>query len=135
MVRFDTPQLQLFFDWTYRTSLAYGHPYMIDVQDCDTRLPSSGDLNDRYMDELVRISVILGRVLKSIYRYVSPRTSFYNPNLHVLIAPLDWLPQMIKNSMRFSPIWRTGRRAFRTISSSKVLRLPAMLVCTHPYCG
>ena len=41
---------------------------MIDVQDCDARLPSSGDLNDLYMDELVRISVILGRVLKSIYR-------------------------------------------------------------------
>lgn len=49
------------------TSLAYGHPYMIDVQDCDARLPSSGDHNDLYMDELVRISVILGRVLKSIY--------------------------------------------------------------------
>lgn len=49
--------------------MAYGHPYMIDVQDCDTRLPSSGDLNDLYMDELVRISVILGRVLKAIYRY------------------------------------------------------------------
>ena len=56
------------FDGACRTSLAYGHPYMIDVQDCDARLPSSGDLNDLYMDELVRISVILGRVLKSIYR-------------------------------------------------------------------
>lgn len=51
-----------------RTSLTYGHPYMIDVQDCDARLPSSGDPNDLYMDELVRLSVILGRVLKTIYR-------------------------------------------------------------------
>lgn len=42
---------------------------MIDVQDCDARLPSSGDPNDLYMDELVRLSVILGRVLKTIYRY------------------------------------------------------------------
>ncbi|KAG6856458.1 hypothetical protein H0H87_004318 [Tephrocybe sp. NHM501043] len=50
-----------------RTSLAYGHPSMIDVQDCDARLPSSGDPNDLYMDELVRLSVILGRVLKTIY--------------------------------------------------------------------
>ena len=42
---------------------------MIDVQDCDARLPSSGDPDDLYMDELVRLSVILGRVLKTIYRY------------------------------------------------------------------
>jgi hypothetical protein len=41
---------------------------MIDVQDCDARLPSSGDSNDLYMDELVRLSMILGRVLKTIYR-------------------------------------------------------------------
>jgi len=62
------PHASPIFDCAYRTSLAYGHPYMIDVQDCDARLPSSGDLNDLYIDELVRISVILGRVLKSIYR-------------------------------------------------------------------
>jgi len=49
------------------TSLAYGHPHMIDIQDCDARLPSSGEPNDLYMDELVRLSVILGRVLKTIY--------------------------------------------------------------------
>lgn len=49
------------------TSLAYGHPYMIDVQDCDARLPSSGDEKDQYMDELIRLSVLLGRVLKAIY--------------------------------------------------------------------
>jgi hypothetical protein len=45
---------------------------MIDVQDCDARLPSSGDPNDLYMDELVRLSVILGRVLKTIYRCSCP---------------------------------------------------------------
>ena len=56
-------------DFLFRISLAYGHPYMIDVQDCDARLPSGGDPNDAYMDELVRLSVILGRVLKTIYRY------------------------------------------------------------------
>ncbi|KAG5716394.1 Acetamidase regulatory protein [Termitomyces sp. T112] len=48
-------------------SLTYGHPSMIDVQDCDVRLPSSGDPNELYIDELVRLSVILGRVLKTIY--------------------------------------------------------------------
>jgi hypothetical protein len=43
---------------------------MIDVQDCDTRLPSSGDFNDVYMDEVVRLSILLGRVQKTIYRFV-----------------------------------------------------------------
>ena len=43
---------------------------MIDVRDCDARLPSSGDPADMYMDELVRLSVILGRVYKAIYTYV-----------------------------------------------------------------
>lgn len=41
---------------------------MIDVEDCDARLPSSGDPNDHYTDELLRLSLILGRVLKTIYR-------------------------------------------------------------------
>lgn len=50
-----------------RISLTFGHPYMIDIRDCDARLPSSGDPNDLYMDELVRLSVILGRVQKTIY--------------------------------------------------------------------
>ncbi|KAF7338175.1 hypothetical protein MVEN_02042400 [Mycena venus] len=48
-------------------SLVYGFPYMIDVHDCDVRLPSSGDSKDLYMDELVRLSVIGGRVMKTIY--------------------------------------------------------------------
>lgn len=58
-----------------RISLSYGHPYMIDVNDCDARLPSSGDPNDLYMDELVRLSIILGRVMKSIYRSAPLGTS------------------------------------------------------------
>ena len=61
-------------------SIAYGHPYMIDVQDCDTRLPSSGDYNDLYMDELVRLSILLGRVQKTIYRFVT-FTIVYQPAL------------------------------------------------------
>jgi hypothetical protein len=56
-------------DAYHRVSLSYGHPYMIDVNDCDARLPSSGCPHDLYVDELVRLSIILGRVLKTIYRY------------------------------------------------------------------
>ncbi|KAH9997328.1 fungal-specific transcription factor domain-containing protein [Russula vinacea] len=48
-------------------SLSYGHPFMIDVNDCDARLPSSGSPHDLYVDELARLSIILGRVLKTIY--------------------------------------------------------------------
>jgi hypothetical protein len=43
---------------------------MIDVQDCDARLPSVGDATDLYMDELVRLSILLGRVQKTIYGWV-----------------------------------------------------------------
>ena len=46
---------------------------MIDVEDCDARLPSSGDPNDQYTAELLRLSLILGRVLKTIYGYVEVR--------------------------------------------------------------
>ena len=53
---------------------------MIDVEDCDARLPSSGDPNDHYTDELLRLSLILGRVLKTIYRYF-PLPSFPYPLL------------------------------------------------------
>ena len=51
-----------------RMSLSYGHPYMIDVGDCDARLPSSDTPDDLYTVELVRLSILLGRVLKTIYR-------------------------------------------------------------------
>ena len=43
---------------------------MIEVQDCDARLPSSGDATDLYLDQLVRLSVIVGRVQKNIYTCV-----------------------------------------------------------------
>lgn len=46
---------------------------MIDVHDCDARLPSSGLSNDLYMDELVKLSILLGRVLKTVYRYIRTR--------------------------------------------------------------
>lgn len=81
------------------TSLAYGHPYMIDVQDCDARLPSSGDENNLYMDELVRLSVILGRVLKAIY---SPSGLAFTTDevLNQLLQDIeDWqssLPESLK---------------------------------------
>lgn len=49
-------------------SLTYGHPYMIDVQDCDVRLNNSDKIEDMYMNELLKLSILLGRVLKMIYR-------------------------------------------------------------------
>lgn len=79
------------------TSLTYGHPYMIDVQDCDARLPSSGDPNDLYMDELVRLSVILGRVLKTIY---SPSGLMFTTDdmLYSLLSDLEsWKKNLPEN--------------------------------------
>ncbi|KAF8621512.1 hypothetical protein AX15_007742 [Amanita polypyramis BW_CC] len=70
------------------TSLVYGHPYMIDVQDCDARLPSSGDINEMYMDELVRLSLILGRVQKTIYG-PSGLTYATDEQLYRLLADME----------------------------------------------
>jgi hypothetical protein len=61
---------------------------MIDVQDCDARLPSSGDPNDLYMDELVRLSVLLGRVLKTIYRYLQSSSACYEYSDSVFPVPV-----------------------------------------------
>ncbi|KAF7974819.1 hypothetical protein HWV62_11171 [Athelia sp. TMB] len=82
------------------TSLTYGHPYMIDVQDCDARLPSSGDPNDLYMDELVRLSVLLGRVLKTIYS-PSGLTFTTDAILHSLIGDLEAWKLNLPEDLRF----------------------------------
>ncbi|KIY43436.1 hypothetical protein FISHEDRAFT_9433, partial [Fistulina hepatica ATCC 64428] len=82
------------------TSLTYGHPCMIDVQDCDARLPSSGDPHDLYMDELVRLSVILGRVLKTIY---SPTglALITDDMLYGLLADIDAWETHLPDRLRF----------------------------------
>ena len=49
-------------------SLTYGHPFMIDVEDCDVRLNSPDKPEDMYTNELLKLSILLGRVLKMIYR-------------------------------------------------------------------
>ncbi|EJD05925.1 uncharacterized protein FOMMEDRAFT_104282 [Fomitiporia mediterranea MF3/22] len=81
------------------TSLTYGHPYMIDVEDCDARLPSSGDPNDSYTAELLRLSLILGRVLKTVYG-PSGLTHATDEKLYALLNDMkDWqdkLPEDLK---------------------------------------
>jgi hypothetical protein len=72
------------FLYIFRTALAFGHPYMIDVHDCNVRLPSSGDPNALYMDELVRLSVILGRVLKTIYTFAFLFLASFYREAHIL---------------------------------------------------
>ena len=68
----------------FRIALAFGHPFMIDVHDCNVRLPSSGDPNALYMDELVRLSVILGRVVKTIYRFAFLFLASFYRKAHIL---------------------------------------------------
>ncbi|KDQ60931.1 hypothetical protein JAAARDRAFT_31927 [Jaapia argillacea MUCL 33604] len=82
------------------TSLAYGHPFMIDVQDCDARLPSSGDPHDLYMDEMVRLSIILGRVLKTIYS-PSGLTLATDEVLEALLADIEAWKDNLPESLRF----------------------------------
>ncbi|KAG8963102.1 hypothetical protein FRC03_003378 [Tulasnella sp. 419] len=54
----------------------YGHPYMIDVLDCDVRLPTPDDPSNLdlrhtkpncYLAELIKLSILLGKVTKTIY--------------------------------------------------------------------
>lgn len=92
------------------TSLTYGHPYMIDVQDCDARLPSSGDPNDLYMDELGRLSIILGRVLKTIY---SPSGLMFTTDemLYELLADLESWKANLPESLKYRGVdtaWNAG---------------------------
>ncbi|KAH9079362.1 fungal-specific transcription factor domain-containing protein [Lactarius deliciosus] len=81
-------------------SLSYGHPYMIDVNDCDARLPSSGTPYDLYVDELVRLSIILGRVLKTVY---SPAGLMNTTDeaLAVLLADLENWKKNLPPSLQF----------------------------------
>jgi hypothetical protein len=58
-----------------RYAASFGHPLTINVLDCDVRLPRSDEaegMKMEYMGELVKLSILLGRVLKSIYRWVAP---------------------------------------------------------------
>lgn len=48
---------------------------MIDVTDCDARLPTPDDQGIGYLNALTRLSMILGTVLKTIYRSVLPTQS------------------------------------------------------------
>ncbi|KAF8511004.1 fungal-specific transcription factor domain-containing protein [Hysterangium stoloniferum] len=48
-------------------SLTYGHPYMIDVQDCDVKMVATDKIEEKYMHELLKLSILMGRVLKMIY--------------------------------------------------------------------
>ncbi|KAI5124517.1 hypothetical protein M0805_003041 [Coniferiporia weirii] len=82
------------------TSLSYGHPYMIDVEDCDARLPSSGDPNDHYTDELLRLSLILGRVLKTIYG-PSGLTYATDEKLHALLGDMKAWQQRLPEDLKF----------------------------------
>ncbi|GAW01366.1 acetamidase regulatory protein [Lentinula edodes] len=82
-------------------SLTYGHPYMIDIQDCDARLPSSGDQNDLYMDELVRLSIILGRVQKAIYTPAGLMVAT-DALLNQLLTDLEAWKENLPEQLRFT---------------------------------
>ncbi|KAJ6497001.1 fungal-specific transcription factor domain-containing protein [Mycena vitilis] len=105
-------------------SLVYGFPYMIDVHDCDVRLPSSGDLKDVYMDELVRLSVIGGRVVKTIYRQAFVLfflTAPHDEILHKLLADIEAWKANLPENLKF--------RGADTPQSAGILHLLYTSVC------
>jgi hypothetical protein len=81
-------------------ALAYGHPFMIDVLDCDARLPSTGSPGDAYMDQLVRLSLILGRVLRMIYS-PSGLAGATDEGLHTLLADIVAWREKLPDALRF----------------------------------
>ncbi|KAJ7046943.1 fungal-specific transcription factor domain-containing protein [Mycena alexandri] len=102
------------------TSLVYGFPYMIDVHDCDVRLPSSGDSKDLYMDELVRLSVIGGRVVKTIYS-PSGLTLISDEILYKLLADIESWKKNLPENLKF--------RGAETSQSAGILHLLYTSVC------
>ncbi|CAE6471751.1 unnamed protein product [Rhizoctonia solani] len=76
---------------------SYGHPLTINVLDCDVRLPRADEAEGyrmEFMGELVKLSILLGRVLKSIY---SPTGLLHARDsiLETLLADLDlWRHQL-----------------------------------------
>ena len=53
-------------------SVVFNPFQMIDVTDCDARLPTPDDQGIGYLNALTRLSMILGTVLNTIYRSVHP---------------------------------------------------------------
>ncbi|KAJ7449949.1 fungal-specific transcription factor domain-containing protein, partial [Mycena latifolia] len=102
------------------TSLVYGFPYMIDVHDCDVRLPSSGDAKDMYMDELVRLSVIGGRVVKTIYS-PSGLTLISDEILYKLLADIEAWKANLPENLKF--------RGAESSQSAGILHLLYTSVC------
>ncbi|TFK30156.1 hypothetical protein FA15DRAFT_200823 [Coprinopsis marcescibilis] len=82
-------------------SLAYGQPCMIDVLDCDARLPSSNNTSDLYLDELGRLSIILGRLQKAIYT-PSGLNSTTDDILYELLADLQRWKEGLPEHLRFN---------------------------------
>ncbi|QRV85818.1 Fungal specific transcription factor domain [Ceratobasidium sp. AG-Ba] len=76
---------------------SFGHPLTINVLDCDVRLPRGDEaegMKMEFMGELVKLSILLGRVLKSIY---SPTGLLHARDsiLETLLADLDlWKQQL-----------------------------------------
>ncbi|KAL0058564.1 hypothetical protein AAF712_014756 [Marasmius tenuissimus] len=81
-------------------SFTYGHPYMISLEDCDARLPSSGNLTDNYIDELVRLSILLGRVQKALYT-PSGLKQTTDKSLDAILKDLHSWKENLPNDLKF----------------------------------
>ncbi|KIJ49740.1 hypothetical protein M422DRAFT_65811 [Sphaerobolus stellatus SS14] len=83
------------------SALTYGHPFMIDVEDCDVQLNSSDHIEDMYMNELLKLSILLGRVLKMIYS-PSGLVLATDKGLEALLANIDDWNTNLPPPLRFT---------------------------------
>lgn len=80
---------------------SFGYPQMIDLTDCDVRLPTPQDQGIGYLNALTRLSIILGEVLKAIY---SP-SGLYSANdamLEDILRRLDLWKQNLPVELTFT---------------------------------
>ncbi|KAF7796719.1 hypothetical protein EIP86_007902 [Pleurotus ostreatoroseus] len=109
-----------------RISITYGHPYMIEVQDCDARLPSSGDATDLYLDQLVRLSVIVGRVQKNIYTPAGLAVTSDEALSRILLDLDGWRTNLPEELQFRGP--ESGRHA-DTLTDARALGLLFLFYC------
>ncbi|KAH8827027.1 fungal-specific transcription factor domain-containing protein [Flagelloscypha sp. PMI_526] len=85
------------------TAMTFGHPSMISVEDCDACLPCSGSAADIYMSQLVRLSLLVGRINRAIYgqRRPSGLASTSDENLTQLLEDLESYKERLPDLLQY----------------------------------
>ncbi|EEB97102.1 hypothetical protein MPER_03640 [Moniliophthora perniciosa FA553] len=93
--------------FTATAVLLTGHPYIISLEDCDARLPSSGDITDESIDEFVRLSILFGGVQKpwyTLFGWKQPK----NETLEVILRDLQNWREKFPEELKFGGLTISG---------------------------